>query len=164
MEKRKTRETLCDLEKANVRVRWVNVMFLYWKWRGKGFVQLLILQLVRCFSNFIRHIHIIHLYINNISKGLLTSGDFSLICPIFQVCECGDGYLFLGSRLGNSLLVKYTEKAQDTGMSTTFSKHVCLSAVISREQKSCYLKQWHSHQCVELKWNYNIFLLFICSS
>lgn len=118
----------------------------------KRFYKLLILPLVRCFSNFIRHIHIIHLYIN-ISKGLLTSGDFSLICPIIQVCECGDGYLFLGSRLGNSLLVKYTEKAQDTGMSTTFSKHVCLSAVISREQKSCYLKQWHSHHCVELTVN-----------
>lgn len=31
-----------------------------------------------------------------------------------QICLCNDEYLFLGSRLGNSLLLRFTEKDQNT--------------------------------------------------
>ena len=47
MEKRKTRETLCGLEKANVKVRWVKCNVSVLKVERKGFIKLLTLPLVR---------------------------------------------------------------------------------------------------------------------
>ena len=61
--------------------------------------------------------------------------------PTFQVCKLLDNFLFFGSRLGNSIVLSYTRKAHDFGMSyivwapRRYSQEI---PIVCKEQKTVW--------------------------